>query len=256
MIPEQRREKIIEKLKEIDFYTIENLARELNVSRITIQRDLSLLGKSGQVIKVHGGVRYLNRANDYIETRFLVRLKNNYEKKVEIAKKALEFVNDQSTIFLDSSTTAYIFALELFKNRFVDLNIITNSPSILCEALKYQDLKIIFTGGELRKDFNMLGGKWVVDFINLVNIDFSFISAAGISDDKVITTSNRELAEILEAVFKKSKEVNLLVDSTKFLKSGMLNINPLQKCTRIITDGAVDKKVVSEINKIKVEIIY
>jgi len=257
MIPEQRRETIISKLKEKDIYSIDSLAKELNVSRITIQRDINILGQKGLVDKVHGGVKLRSETDGYFESRFQVRMRQNYEKKLEIAKKALSYVNDHSTIFLDSSTTIYIFATELFKKKFVDLNIITTSPAILCESLKYPDLKIISTGGELRSNFNMLGGGWVIDFLEKVNIDSAFVSAAGISTSREITTANRELANILGVVFKKSGEINLLVDGSKFFKAGMLNISLLDRCRRIITDGEIDKNIVSDLSEISsLEIIF
>jgi DeoR/GlpR family transcriptional regulator of sugar metabolism len=58
-------------------------------------------------------------------------------------------------------------------------------------------------------------------------------------------------------VFKKSKEVNLLVDNNKFYKNGLIKICDIGDCTRIITDKEVDKKIVSEIKtRIGTEIVY
>ncbi|GAI86741.1 unnamed protein product, partial [marine sediment metagenome] len=94
----------------------------------------------------------------------------------------------------------------------------------------------ISTGGQLRSDFNMLCGKWTIDFLERLNINSAFISAAGISDEMGITSSDIELVNILSVVIKKSKEVNLLVDSTKFGKVGMIEICPINNITRIITD--------------------
>lgn len=251
MIPEQRRIKILDKLEESNIYTLDNLTEELGVSRITIQRDVNLLAKKGLLYKVHGGVKLKKDRATFFETRFDARLKQNYEKKLEIAKKALNYVDDNSTIFIDSSTTCYVFAKELFKEKFIDLNIITTSPAILFGSLQYPDLKIISTGGQLRQDFNMLGGNWVEDFLGKVNLDSAFISAAGVSVDRGITSSNVEIANVLAKVLAKSKEVNLLVDSSKFFKLGMLNISPIDNFKRIITDKDLDEKIVSDIKDIK-----
>jgi len=95
MIPEERRTQIINKLKKQDICTISSLIREFGVSRVTIQRDLSLLEKSELVSKVHGGVKLKKEVNKNFETRFNIRLKQNYEKKLEIAKKAVNFVSDE-----------------------------------------------------------------------------------------------------------------------------------------------------------------
>jgi len=257
MIPEQRRTKILEKLNKKNIYTLDDLARELKVSRITIQRDVNMLEKKELLERIHGGVRLNKKADNSFESRFNLRLSQNYEKKLEIAKKALEFINESNNIFLDSSTTSYILAKELFKKKYYDLNIITTSPALICESLKYPNLKIISTGGELRSDFNIFSGSWVLDFLEKINIDSAFISAAGITRDGKITYNNKELANTISAIIPRSSEINLLIDSSKFYKSGMLVVNEITSCKRIITDSSIDKSVISDLSRISsLELVY
>ena len=257
MIPEERRAKILVKLRQQDIYTIDNLTRELKVSRITIQRDVGVLVERGMVEKVHGGVKLRKDFDKKIESRFSLRMQQNLEGKIEIADKALEFVRDASIIFLDSSTTVYIFAGELLKQKFLDLNIITTSPAILCDSLDHPEIKIVATGGELRTTFNMFAGNWVIDFLNSVNINSAFISAAGVTSEGKITSNNRDVANTISTLFARSEEVTLLVDSSKLYKQGILDVATLTECKRIITDKKVDKKVLSDLKKIKdLEIIY
>ncbi len=257
MIPEQRRAKILEKLNKKKIYTLDDLAMELKVSRITIQRDVNILEKRELLEKIHGGVRLKKKADNSFESRFNLRLSQNYEKKVEIAKKALDFINESNNIFLDSSTTSYILAKELFKKKYFDLNIITTSPALICESFKYPNFKIISTGGELRSDFNIFSGSWVMDFLEKINIGSAFISAAGITRDGKITYNNKELANTISAVIARSSEINLIIDSSKFYKSGMLVVDEISSCKRIITDSGIDKKVISDIRKISgLKLVY
>jgi len=243
MIPEERRNRILSRLTEKGVYSVDELVKELSVSRITIQRDIKILKEKGLLQKIHGGVRAAEEHTAFFETLFNTRLNQNYDKKMEIASKAVGFVRDHSTIFIDSSSTCYIFARELFKKRFVNLSIITTSPSIQSEAMRYPDSTLISTGGLLRQHFNMFAGKWVLDFLERVNIDAAFISAAGISASLKITTSNSELGEMLRVVFRRTQEVNLLADSSKFFKSAMLDIAHVRDCRRIISDSGVADKI-------------
>ena len=257
MIPEERREKIIEKLQNNEFYTLDELKKDFRVSRVTIQRDVNLLEENGLIDKVHGGVRLRKRDISNFETRFKVRLNQNYEKKVEVAKTAINYINDSTTIFVDSSTTCYVFAKELFKKQFSDLVLVTNSPVLLCELPDNSSIRIISTGGLLRKDFNMLSNYWVIDFLNKINIDIAFISSAGVSIDNGITSSDSELTNILRVVIKRSNEVNLLVDSSKFNKLGLLKISVIECCTKIITDSSISKEVIEEFKNRKMpQLIY
>ncbi len=257
MIPEERRNLILEILNEKEIYKINDIVNDFNVSKITILRDIEILKKQGLLKRIHGGIKSGNSEGNLFEKRFNIRLKKNYNKKIEIAKKSLDFLNGAKTIFLDSSTTVFALATELFKKQYPDLNIVSNSPAILNEAMKYSDIHIISTGGELRQDFNILGGSWVIDFLEKINFDVSFISAAGISKDGRITTANKELASILKLIFKRSKEINLLVDSTKCFREGMINISTLDKCRRMITDSEIGSDALRKIEFFKnVEIIY
>jgi len=257
MIPEERRNKILVKLRENGFLKINGLAESLSVSKITVIRDIQILKKTGLVKKIHGGIKLNDAENGAFESRFLIRIQNNYSKKVEIAKNAMSFLNDKNTIFLDSSSTVYVFAVEIFKNQLCEKNLITNSPAIIVEALKQPHSHIISTGGELKQEFNIFGGQWVNEFLDKVNIDCAFISAAGISPDLEITTNNKDVAVVLRKIFDKAGEVNLLIDSTKFFKKGMLNIASVDECRRVITDSEILN--ISEtklLKKINAEIIY
>jgi DeoR/GlpR family transcriptional regulator of sugar metabolism len=238
-----------DKLVERRVYSLDDLSSDLGVSRITIQRDIILLERRGLVTKVHGGVKLPEKQGNSFETLFDVRLDQNSEKKEEIARKALSFVQDHSTIFIDSSTTCFYFARELLKKRYLDLGIVTNSPAIQNEALHHQDCRLISTGGELRQNFNMLTGKMVIEFMQMVNIDSAFISAAGVSSTWHLTTSNLELAEILKIVISRTESVNLLVDSSKFFKAAMLNIAHINECTRVISDSGVGGELKRDIGK-------
>ena len=59
-----------------------------------------------------------------------------------------------------------------------------------------------------------------------------------------ITSNNRDLANIIKEVMQRSVEVNLLVDSTKFHRFGMLDVGSVKDCTRVITDKKIDSEVI------------
>jgi DeoR family lactose phosphotransferase system repressor len=241
MLAEERRETIMKMLTEVDVCPVTELLERLGVSRITVVRDLAFLEKKGLLIRVHGGARLRKEENPRYEARFKVRMSMNLERKQAIASEAAGLVKDSSTIFLDSSTTCYAFALELMKqrNRFLRLNVITNSPAILTTGREKTNIAIIGTGGELNTVFNMFGGLWVADFLEKVNIDSAFISASGISKDLNLTTSSIDIANILRKVLEKSGQTTMLADSSKLAKQEMLNIFPLSRCSLLVTDDGI-----------------
>ncbi len=250
MLAEERRQKIINILKEKEFLRAEELADMCNVSRITIIRDIKLLKEAQKIKKIHGGISILDSAKNNFETRFEIRIRDNYSKKLDIASKALKHISDNQTIFLDSSSTVFVLASEIFKKEMSQSNFITNSPSIIVDALNHPQAGLICTGGELKQEFNIFGGDWVIEFLQNINLDAAFVSAAGVSENGTITTNNKDLAGILKKVFSKAKTINLLIDSSKFFKKGMLDIAKLQDCHRIITDNEISEPVLKRLERI------
>lgn len=103
----------------------------------------------------------------------------------------------------------------------------------------------------------MFCGSWVLEFLERVNIDSAFISAAGISNDLMLTTSDKDLANVLGKVMERSKEVNLLADSTKFFREGMLNIDHISSCSSLVTDSQISGEAVSRLKDTqKLRLIY
>jgi len=250
MLAEERRQKILNILNEKEFLRAEELAGMCNVSRITIVRDIKLLKEAQKIKKIHGGISILDSPKNIFETKFKIRIQDNYSKKLDIASKALKYISDNQTIFLDSSSTVFVLASEILKKEISQSNFITNSPAIVVEALNHPKAGLICTGGELKQEFNIFGGDWVLEFLENINLDSAFISAAGVSENGTITTNNKDLAGILKKVFAKAKTVNLMVDSSKFFKKGMLDIASLDDCKRIITDIEISDLILKKLKKI------
>ncbi len=252
MLAEERRQKILDVLNEKEFLRAEELADMYNVSRITIIRDIKLLKDAQKIKKIHGGISIPDVPKNNFETRFNIRIQDNYSKKLDIASKAIKYISNNQTIFLDSSSTVFVLASEILKKEISQSNLITNSPAIVVDALNHPSAGLICTGGELKQEFNIFGGGWVLEFLENINFDSAFISAAGVSENGTITTNNKDLAGILKKVFAKAKTINLIVDSSKFFKKGMLDIASLNDCKRIITDNEIPDSILKKLKKITV----
>ncbi len=256
MIPEERRKNILIKLRENGYAKPENLAEYLGVSKITILRDIQVLKNQGDIKKIRGGIKITEDLEKNLEPSFYIRMQKNFSKKMDIAKKSFTYLTDSKNIFLDSSSTVFVFAVEILKNFERDKNFITNSPAIIAEAIKYPQVNLISTGGELKQDFNIFGGHWVNEFLEKINIDCAFVSCAGVSSSGWVTTNNKDLSIILMHILKKAKKVNLLADSTKFFKEGMLNIAHLSNFSRLVTDNELSMNILKLIRKISdIEVI-
>lgn len=243
MIPFQRREKIIDELQQKKTCTVAELSKLFGVSEVTIHRDLSQLDKTGLIERVHGGATLLNESQNgssRAEQRVDLRLGMQIEEKKEIAKKAVQLIRDETSIFIDHSSTSIYLAREIKNLPYKHLIIVTNSIKILME-LESTPFGLVSTGGHLQRQWSALGGTIALNFLSRLNFDQIFCSCGGISIERGIMTSFNFVAEILKQASAVARTTNLLVDSSKFSRVGTFSIMPVTAITRLITDRKLNQ---------------
>jgi DeoR/GlpR family transcriptional regulator of sugar metabolism len=247
MYPFERKEKILDKLRKEGQITIHPDARRLGVSPVTLHRDLEELEKQGLVKKVRGGAVFTG--NSQFETHFDIRLKAHVREKEEIARKAAGVIRDDTSIFLDHSSTVMFLARELKNHHFRNLVLLTNSLAIASELGDEKGIQVILTGGIVQSEFKALSGQWVVETLRRVNLHQMFASVGAVSAEQGLMTQIPFIYEILPAVFQLGGEVYILVDHSKFFKMATYRITPLGSSLTIFTDKGLPKSIRQEIEK-------
>jgi len=258
MFPYQRRQKIIEQLQKKKTCSVNELSKLLNVSDTTIYRDLINLKDTRFVSKVHGGAVWVEESvenNNKVEHRINVRLRREVEEKQEIAKKALQFIGDETSIFLDHSSTCIYLAKELAIQKYQHLVVVTNSIKILDELEGNFTIHAISTGGALQHQWSALTGPYTLDFISKLNLEQVFISCGAVSIEKGMMTSFPFVSEILKKASEVTREINLLVDSSKFSKVGAFSVMPASHVSRIITDKKMDSRLAEKYRDLGIELV-
>ncbi|MGA1329728.1 MAG: DeoR family transcriptional regulator, partial [Candidatus Nanopelagicales bacterium] len=97
MLATQRRELILHSIENDGAVTVSRLAISLGVSEMTVRRDLDILEKTGQVIKVHGGATS-PRMNKSAEPGFAAKVQLEQVAKNSIAKLATEMVSPGAAV--------------------------------------------------------------------------------------------------------------------------------------------------------------
>ena len=150
----ERQSKLVKLVNLYQKIEVSRLAELLDVSQVTIRKDLDHLEEEGLLSREHG-YALIKNAND-INTRLTI----NYDKKIEIATKAAEMVSNGETVMLESGSTCTLLAEQLAKLK-KDITIITNSAYI---AIRIRDLpirKVILLGGEYQKEYQGMVGPLV-----------------------------------------------------------------------------------------------
>lgn len=236
MQPNERKTFILNELHERGKVEIDALASALDVSAMTIRRDLTLLEETGQVIRTHGGA-ILGRALMQ-ESSFLEKGQMQYKEKRMIAAEAVKLIKDDSVILLDSGTTTLEIAKQLQGKS--GLTVITNDIHI-AQVLMETDCKVMMTGGRLQHETGTLLGPLVEQMIGNIHVDQLFIGAHAVDLKSGITAPTYEKASIKQAMIEAAERTWLLADTSKFKQKSFTKVCGLEQLAGMITDQHMDE---------------
>ena len=230
-----RRTAILDRIRRDGAAAVGELAHDLDVSPATIHRDLRTLAEEGLVKRVHGGARLSDheRAN---RTAWASRRPRNAAAKAQIAQRALEWIEEDSTVFIDASTTCAALATALAASSVRSLTLVTNSPAIAAE-FDHDGIHLIVAPGEVDQNLRMIGGRWTVEFLSGLNFATSFISAIGITPEAGLSTAQRNIADVLRGVRGCSAQTVALIDSSKYGVQSLLPVLGVDELDAVIVDG-------------------
>lgn len=217
--------------------SVGELVRAFDVSPATIHRDLRALAEEGLVERVHGGARLADGQRPS-RTAWASRRSRNVAAKAQIARKALEWVEEGSTTFIDASTTCAAFAASLAGSPVRSLTLVTNSPAISAE-FEHEGVHVIVAPGEVDQNLRMIGGRWTVEFLAKLNFSTSFISAIGISPELGLSTAQRNIADVLGVVRRVSRRTVGLIDSSKYGVESLLPVARVDELDAVIIDDGL-----------------
>ncbi|MEN6606262.1 MAG: DeoR/GlpR family DNA-binding transcription regulator [Bryobacteraceae bacterium] len=253
MLQHQRHRRILDLVKSRKTCTIDELREELGISAITLYRDLRKLADDSLIQRVHGGVTL--RKSSPASWRFPDRLSANTPAKERIAQEAAKAVREESGIFIDASSTTYFFARQLAQRELSKLTLVTTSPGVPLLFEACPQIRTISTGGELHQNLNTYGGPITMRVLEEMNFDAAYVSCAGFSLTHGATTDSPVLVEVLRGVAARSREVVLLVDSSKFTRLAMMTSLRANEITRIVTDDQVPEDLLRRMRDAGIEVI-
>jgi len=232
--------------------TVSKLSHIFEVTEETIRRDLEKLDEKGIVIRTYGGA-VLNTENKSEGIPFFKRASINIESKQIIARKALDFITEGTTLFADSSSTV-MEVLKLIKDR-TDITVITNSVEVLHE-LNQSDLKILSTGGVFKKNSSSLIGIIAKNAIKNYHVEIALVSCKGMDISKGIMDSNDEEVEIKRQMIEQANNVILLIDHTKFDKLSLVKLFDFNDIDYIITEKEPGIEWIEFLKSNNIKILY
>ena len=226
MFAGERQKYILEQLRANGDVSVEKLAKKLDVSLMTIRRDLQKMSDEGQIERYHGGAIIKS------EEPYVKKAVSHNEEKLAIAKKAVDMIKDGNCIFLDAGTTT--FQMVPLLEQFHNLTIVTNDLEIAYKVARMK-FDVIIIGGRLQKTTSCMFGMMTNDALQQLKFDQAFMGAATIDEQFDVLTPTEVKAAYKRTVVENSNYSYLLVDSGKFNRRAMVKVNNLRDYTGVIT---------------------
>ena len=227
---DQRREKLLEIVRSRGFVALPDLAGLMEVSESTVRRDLDHLENTGEAKRTHGGVFYTGPAPKL--PHFEQRQSSHWEKKKQIAQKAVELIEDGDTVLLDGGSTTYELA-RLLVGR--PIQVVTNSLPVANLFTTNTGHDLIFIGGYVHLGTGVSLGPYANEMLATLSVRRSVLSVAGVSE-RGLFNSNLLLVETERAMMRAADEVIVVADSTKFGHQSLALLCELGEVDRFIVD--------------------
>ncbi|SDN04251.1 transcriptional regulator, DeoR family [Psychrobacillus sp. OK028] len=238
MTPVLRKKRILEELARKGKIEIIDLVNLLDVSAMTIRRDLDELENQKKLIRTHGGAAIPEAI--IAEQSYLQKISEAHPQKVEIAEIAVKLVKDGMKVFLDSGTTNFEIAKRLKGKE--NLTIVTNDIKIAAELMDSK-VEVIMLGGKIQNGVGAVFGTYAENMLKEIHVDILFLGAHAVHSTLGITSATLEKASIKREMINSSEAVYLVVDALKFGKKAFAKIASIDSVTAIITDQTLPIEV-------------
>lgn len=235
MLKSERQDAIQRLCDALGTVTVRQVADELQVSDMTVRRDLEEMSGQGRVVRVHGGARCVTGERGLTVPReFTHREKRalHVDEKRAVAARAAALVEPGETVFLGAGTTMEQLAQALPAGR---LRVVTNSLSVFGLLRDRPDTELCLVGGIYRSATDAFVGPMAERSLELLGIDAAFIGCNGIVDGTV-STSNMEEGRFQNEVLERSDRRYVVCDSSKVGRRDFYTFYPLGDVDALVTD--------------------
>lgn len=232
MLDLERDEQILEILQKKKGCTVYELSKQLFVSESTVRRDLTRMEQKGLVTRTFGGA-ILKSTPTIEETSFYLREKENLQVKRSLVRAALPFIQEDSAIFLDSSSTTLQIVTML--NDFKNLRVITNGLAIANELVTKTKHQVTLVGGDIQPASNSVLGSRAEAMVSGYHAKLAIMSTAGVDPDFGFSEATEQSADLKRMMSDCAEKTIVLFDETKIDRKNLANAFPLEKADIIIS---------------------
>jgi len=231
----ERHQYILKKLNEAGHVNVQDLSTEMDVSHVTIRKDLKLLEDKNLLFRTHGGG---SKTSPYINDKPVAEKEQLHaDEKHIIAKAAAKMIGHNDSIIIASGTTMLALARSIHPEQH--LTVITSALNVALELSHHLHVDVLQLGGQLRQNSSSVMGPYAEQILADVSCSMLFLGVDGIDFEMGLTTTSLMEARLNQKMMEAAQVTVALADSSKFGKRGLGKICPLDQIQHIITDDGI-----------------
>jgi DeoR/GlpR family transcriptional regulator of sugar metabolism len=242
-IVQERQKKCLEYVEAHQYTTIDDLVEFLQVSPVTIRRDIDVLNRQNRITRVYGGVVPYHTPIDPAKNPGIensLRLNMNVEEKKLLARKAAELVKDRQSVFIDAGSSCYYIARFLSEKKIM---VVTHSLIVVNFLKQSPNIRLITLGGEYYPNLEAFIGLGDMALLQNIALDIAFIGTASFDINKGCFNEIHSEKEIKNKVNSCAKESYIVFDSTKAKASSPFLSISIDNVKNIITSSQMEDKI-------------
>lgn len=234
MLKEERQNFILNHVKKNGIIRVSDVTEVLDVTEMTIRRDLKELENKNKLKRIHGGAKYIDDLTER-ESSHQEKLHMNMEYKIIIAKKVSNLIKNNDTVFIGAGST-----LELVSN-YLDnkkCKIVTNSLFLFNKIYDKENIESILVGGRIRKVTGAFVGNFSDNIVESLHFKSAFIGVNGINYNNAYTYNEQE-GELQKLALDNSVHKYLVADHTKIGKEDFYSFYNIDEIQAVISDDKI-----------------
>ncbi len=203
-------------------------------SSMTLWRDLQELEAAGIITRRRGITALKAPETEDQSASLTVRMNQNTESKMELAKIATELIRPNWSYYIDAGSTALTLVNNIRRDNYV---MITSAINTALELSKRCTQPISIIGGQMNPMTLACSGPQAEHMLDNVNLDIAVLSTSGYSSSSGFTCSFLPESQLKKAVVKKAQHKIMLLDHHKINRNHLFTFASLEDFDVIVTDS-------------------
>lgn len=251
LIPDQRRQKILELLSAHEVLSVHQLTELLGVSHMTVRRDIGELVSLGVAAVVPGGVRSARSVT--VEPSFDAKASSERAQKAAIGLAAGKLLRDDGVYYLDAGTTTSSLLPAI--RALAAPTVVTNDFTIVTSLIGDGHVEVVHVGGKLDHANRSSVGHLAAGVLRQLAVDIAFVSASSWDAQRGVTTPSAEKVDVKLAAMEVASSAVLLATSSKLGSYSIYRVCGLDRFSSVITDEGISEADAAAVREIGVELV-